>query len=100
MLILIILFPLSKTENNMSVVTLSAGDMQKLSIFLSKWFEKSVYWNEFKSKSENKNSTNEYRYSLESNFVEVNKLFISVCSNQDDNAKRFKIRRYYYQKAK
>ena len=58
--------------------------------FFSKWFEKSVYWNEFKSKSENKNSANEYRYSLESNFVEVNTLFISVCWN----------RRYYLPKGK
>ena len=46
-------------------------------------------------KSENKNTTNEYRYFLESNFVGVYRLFVLVYSNQDDNAKRIKTRRYY-----
>ena len=58
------------------VVTLSARDNQKLSKLLSKGFERSVYWNEYKTKSENKNTTNEYRYFLESNFVGVNGLFV------------------------
>ena len=54
--------------------------------------------NEYKTKSDNKNTTNEYRYLLESNFVGVVGLFVSVYSSQDDNAKRFKIRRYYLPK--
>ena len=41
----------------------------KLLKLLSKGFEKSVYWNKYKAKSEYKNTTNEYRYSLESNTV-------------------------------
>ena len=57
------------------VVTLSAKDNQTLSKFLRKRFERSGYWNEYKTKSENKNTTNEYRYFLESNFVEVNRPF-------------------------
>ena len=44
------------------VLTLSARNNQKLSQLLSKGFERSVYWNEYKPKSENKNITNEYRY--------------------------------------
>ena len=83
MLILIILFSLSKTENCYS---------------LRKGFESSIYWNEFKTKSENKNTTNEYRYFLESDFVEVNRLFVLVYSNQNDNDKRFKNQRYYLPK--
>ena len=76
MLILMILFLLSKIQKlYVSVVTLSAKDNQKLSKRLSAGFERSIYWNEFKTKSENKNTTNEYRYFLESNFVEVNRLF-------------------------
>ena len=51
-----------------------------------------------KTKSENKNTTNEYWYSPESNFVGVNRLFVLVYSNQDENAKRFKTRRITYQK--
>ena len=49
----------------------SAKDTQKLSKVLRKVFERSVYWKECKTKSENKNTTNEYRYFLESNFVGV-----------------------------
>ena len=37
-----------------------------------KGFARSVCWNEYKSKSENKNTTNEQRNFLESNFVGVN----------------------------
>ena len=48
--------------------------------------------NEYKIKSENKNTTNEYRYFLESDFVGVSRLFVLVYSNQDDNAKRYKAR--------
>ena len=46
-------------------------------------------------KSENKNTTNEYRYFLESDFVGVNRLFVSVYSNEDNDSKRFKTGRYY-----
>ena len=53
MLTLIILFLLQKIQNYVPVVTLSA---QKL----SKEFEKLVYCNECKTKSKNKNTTNEY----------------------------------------
>ena len=60
------------------VVTLSARGNQKLPKLLSKGFERLVYWNEYKTKSENKNTTNEYRYFLESNFVGVNRLFIQM----------------------
>ena len=46
------------------VVTLLAKDNQKLSILFSKGFKRLVYWNEYKTKSENKNIVNEYRYFL------------------------------------
>ena len=79
-----------------SVVTLSARGNQKLSKILSKGFEISVYWNERKTKSENKNTTNEYRYFLESNFVGVDRLFALVYSNQDNDSKIFKAKRYNF----
>ena len=43
---------------------------------------------------ENKDTTNEYRYFLESNFLAVNRSFILVHSDQDVNSERFKTRRY------
>ena len=51
------------------MVTLSAT-------LLSKVLERSVYWNEYKTKSENINTVNKYRYFLKSNFVGVNRLFL------------------------
>ena len=57
MLTLITLFLLRKIQNYVPVVTLSA---QKLSKLLRKEFEKLVYCNECKTKSKNKNTTNEY----------------------------------------
>ena len=74
-------FTIKDTKLYFPVVTLSAGDNQKLSKLLSKGFERSVYWNEYKTKCENKNTTNEYRYFLESNFFGFNRLFVLVYSN-------------------
>ena len=71
-----IIFTIKDTKLYVPVVTLPIRDNQKLLKRLSKGFERSVYWNEYKTKSENKNTTNEYRYFLESNFVGVNGLFV------------------------
>ena len=95
-----IIFTTKDTKSDVAVVTLSARDNQKLSKLLSKGFGRSVYWNKYKSKSANKNTTNEYRYFLESNFVRVNRLFVLVFSNQDADHERFKSKRYYLPKGK
>ena len=93
-----IIFTIKDTKLYVLVVTLSARDNQKLSKLLSKGFERSVCWNEYKIKSENKNTTNEQRYFLGSNFVGFNRLFILVYSNQDPDSKKFKAKRYYLPK--
>ena len=74
-LILMALFLLSKIQR---FVTLSPKDNQKL----SKGFERSAYWNEYKTKIENKNVTNWCRHFLVSNFVGVNRFFALICSNE------------------
>ena len=74
-----IIFTIKDRKLYVSVVNLSSKDDQKLSKLLSKRFERSVYWNQYKTKSENKDTTNEYRYLLESNFAGVNRLFVLVC---------------------
>ena len=73
-----IIFTIKDAEVYVPVVTLSARDNQKLLKFLSKGFERSVYWNKYKTKGENKNAKNEFRYFLELNFVGVNRLFVLV----------------------
>ena len=93
-----IIFTIKDTKFYVPVVTLSARDNQKLSKLFSKDFERSVYWNECKTKSENINTTNEFRYILKSNFVGVNKLFVLVYANHGDNAKRFNAQKYYLPK--
>ena len=60
-----IIFTIKNANLYFPAVTLSAKDNQKLSKLLSKGFERSSYWNEYKTKSENKNTANEYRYFLE-----------------------------------
>ena len=91
MLILIILFVLPETENYMFLWSLyQQKNNQKLPKRLSKGFERSVYCNEHRKKSEDKNMTNKYRYFLESNFVGVTRFLVLVYSNQDDDAKSIK----------
>ena len=62
------IFTIKLTKLYVSVVILSAKENQKLSQLLNKGFERSVYWNEYKTKSETKNSTTEFKYFLESDF--------------------------------
>ena len=45
-----------------------------------------------------KNTTNEFRYFLESEYVEVNRLFVLVYSNWDAASRGFKAKRYYLSK--
>ena len=60
-MLILIIFSLSKAQKlYVLVVTLSARDNQKLSNLLSKGFERSVYWNEYKTKNENKNTTDRW----------------------------------------
>ena len=66
-----IIFTIKDTKLYVPVVTLLAQNNQKLSKLFSKGFERSVYWNEYKIKSNNKNTKNEYRYFLESILLEL-----------------------------
>ena len=54
-----IIFTIKDTKLYVPVVTLSAKENQKLSKHLSKGLERSVYFDKHKTKSENKNMTNE-----------------------------------------
>ena len=66
------IFTIKDTKLYVPVVTFSVTDHQKLSKSLSKGFERSpkrpnkgfersLYWNKYKTKSDNKNTTNEFR---------------------------------------
>ena len=90
-----IIFTTKDTQLYVPLVTLSVRDNQKLSKLLSRGFEKSGYWNEYKTKSDNKNTTKKFRFFLDSNFVGVDRLFVLVYSNKDVASKRFEAKRYY-----
>ena len=85
-----IIFTLKDTKLHVPVVTLSARDNQKLSTLFSKGFNRSVYWNEYQAKSDNKNTANEFIFLFGSNLVGINRLFVLVYTNQDAASKRFK----------
>ena len=52
---------------------------------LSKGSERSVYWNEHKTKSEYKDTVDKYKYFLESNFAGVTRLYVLIYSKEDEN---------------
>ena len=83
------------TKIYVPIITSSAKDYQNYKNILGKGFEISVYWNEYKTKNENKNTTNNCRSFLESNFVEVTRLFVFIYPNQNNSAKRFNFKKYY-----
>ena len=92
-----IILTIKYTKIYLPVVILSTKENQELSKFLSKGFNRSVYWNEYETKSERKTTTSEHRYFLQSRFVGVNKLFVLVYSNQE-NILRYIAKRYYLTK--
>ena len=59
-----IIFTIKDTKLYVPVLNLSTRGNQKLLKLLSKGFQRSVYWNEYKTKSQNENTTNEYIYFL------------------------------------
>ena len=94
---------LMKSFNEFNVIC-SCGNFiskrqKKLSKLLSKGFERSVYWNEFKTKSDKKKTQHtNLDFFLESNFVGVNRLFVLVYTNQDAALKDLKLKGIAYQK--
>ena len=79
-----IIFTINDKNLYAPVVILSIKDNQKVSKVFFTGFERSAYWDKYKTKIENKSTANEYRYFLDSKFAGVNRLFVLVYSNQDD----------------
>ena len=65
-----VIFTIKATKLYVPVITLLVKNNQKISKRLSNGFERLLFWNEYKIKIMNKNTTREYRYFLKSNFVE------------------------------
>ena len=65
-ILILILHTYANNDNGIILLsrTQKARDNQKLLKLLSKGFQRSVYWNECETKSDNKNTTNEFRFFL------------------------------------
>ena len=93
-----IIFTIKDTKLYVPVANWLARDNEKLSKLLSKRSEISVYWNEHKTKRDDKNTTNRFRHFLEFSFVGVNRLSTLIYPNQHKNSKRSETRKYYLPK--
>ena len=93
---------ITKGELHISVVTLNTENNNKLSELLSKGFERTVVWNEYKSKIERvtipQNGNTFRRTTLDTSFQGVSKLFAAAYETNDieRNANTEKSRRRYY----
>ena len=83
-----IIFTINNTKLHVPVVTLSVRHNQELSKLFSKEFD-------LKDQFESKTTTSELRFRLKPNFFGVNRLFVLVYLNRDNDTKQFKTRRYY-----
>ena len=96
------IFQITKCELYIPVVTLNTENNNKLSELLSKGFERTVVWNEYKSKIERvtipQNENMFRRTTLDVSFQGVSKLFASAYETDDieRNANTEESRRRYY----
>ena len=99
LILIIFFFTIKDTKLYVLIITLSAKDSQKLWKLLSTGLERSVYWNEYKTKKwEQECNKRIYISFIELNFAWVNKLFVLTYSNQDDNSERCQVKTYYLPK--
>ena len=89
-----IIFTIKDTKLFVAIITLSAKDNQKISIFFSKGFGRSVYWKKKKQKTKSENKNIKKKINLESNFVGFIKLFVLICSNVANDGKRYSALNY------
>ena len=93
-------FQITKTELYVPVVTLNTENNNKLTNFLNESFERSVIWNEYKSRIQTvtQNDNNFRRILLNSSFSGVNRLLV-MCFNTNNikrnNADPESHRRYF-----
>ena len=83
-------FQITSTKLYVAVATLSTKDNENLTKQLDEGFERSIYWNEYKSKIETKTAddNNVIRFPLDASFKGVNRLFVLVFNNTTENGNK------------
>ena len=94
-------FIINDTKMYVPVVTLSKEDNKDFIEQQNKGFQRSIYWNEYKTKGETKDAdANNFKYiSLDPSFQGVNRLFVMACNKlaaANDNQFHKDSTRVYY----
>ena len=91
-------FIINDTKMYVLVVTLSKEDNKDFIEQQNKGFQRSIYWNEYKIKGQNKDANaNEFKYiNLDPSFQGVNRLFVMAYSREDNNQPTKNGQRKYY----
>ena len=90
-------FIINDTKMYVPVVTLSKEDNKDFLEQQNKRFQRSIYWNEHKTKEINENSdANVFKYiNLDTSFQGVNRLFVMACNRVDGQPTRNGQQKYY-----
>ena len=90
-------FIINDTKMYVPVVTLSKEDAKDFIEQQNKGFQRSIYWNEYKTIEINENSdANEFKYiNLDPSFEDVNRLFVTAYNRVDGQSNRDDQRKYY-----
>ena len=90
-------FIINDTKLYIPVVTLSKEDNKDFIEQQNKGFQRSIYWNEYKTKEINENAdANVLKYiNLDSSFQGVNRLFVMAYNRANDQPTRNGQRKYY-----
>ena len=90
-------FIINDTKMYVPVVTLSKEVAKDFIEQQNKGFQRSIYWNEYKTIEINENSdANEFKYiNLDPSFEDVNRLFVTAYNRVDGQSNRDDQRKYY-----
>ena len=90
-------FIINDTKMYVPVVTLSKEDNKDFIEQQNKGFQRSIYWNEYKSKEINENAdANVFKYiNLDPSFQSVNRLFVTAYNRVDGQPNRDDQRKFY-----
>ena len=90
-------FIINDTKMYVSVVTLSKEDNKDFVEQQNKGFQRSIYWNKYKTKEQNENAdVNVFKYiNLDPSFQGVNRLFVMAYNREDNELDRNSLLKYY-----
>ena len=88
---------INDTKMYVPVVTLSKEDNKDFIEQKNKGFQRSIYWNEYKTKGVTENAdANNFKYiSLDPSFQDVNRLFVMAYNSANDQPTRNGQQKYY-----